>query len=257
MVNHSRSAKKSRFWRVALWLSVSLAAVGLVVLVLFAFSAVQGEELSPDDFSRRSFRYRQIPWTNYAFTRVKYRELDNSMAQFLVDQKWLPPSNNGGDKRWDLIRDNKTSKLSHDCDARFLEPFVASSTFGGQPKWLKWSTKHPTLAPILWSSVAQLARNNVYWAIPSLMREAIRLESLSPTEFQSAISDFLATRFVEDGIDKMIGRNYQQAIESYTTSIEIKPTAEAYSRRSKAHDELDQAESSKSDRMSAANLEEK
>lgn len=156
------------------------------LLVMFTSGWTHGVEFSPDDFSRRSFTYNQMPWVGWTIQGKEYVDRTNSLEKGLISDGLIKSVNNSP-QVWHLTEDTSSisgNQVPAECDARFLTGYLDLRGAEGDLYWEAWNDEHPKLAKILWPIVADLARNEDYLKIPPLMRMAMGQSKDDPESFQ-------------------------------------------------------------------------
>ena len=160
-------------------LGIGLVALVILPIALLYFSTaglVYGEEFSPDDFRRRSFSYNVVPWFNYTLQGIDYEDVTPVLEQTLVADGLIKPSKNVKTKSqiWHLVSDSQSQiDRSSDFDARILCRYLDMTEPEGENIWVVWNADHPKLSKVFWPTVSELARHQIYWAIPDVMRRAL------------------------------------------------------------------------------------
>ena len=223
---------KSKFYWIVLLTGVILVPIGL--LVMFASGQISGQEFSPDDFSRRSFKYNQTPWFNWVLSKKTYSDQTTTLEESLVMDGFVVPVINKT-KNWHLVRDSGTSGrlMSHECDARFLTDYLDLRNDEGDYYWTQWNTDYPQSAKIFWPKIVDLARHQMYLKIPEVMQVAMELQSDEPDEFEKVLDQVIAQAYLELGrLDRELNR-LERAKIRINRAIEIQPSAEASQELSK------------------------
>ena len=222
------SYRTSKFLKITLISLVLLTPVFL--LVVFGMGHTSGEEFSPDDFSRRRFSYNRVPFFKWTLIGKEFVDTTPALEQVMLSNGLIPPVSNNP-QNWHLSSDSGSSLSeyeSHDCDARFLVGYLDLLNEEGKSYWDSWNDKHPLTAKIFWPIVADLARHEMYLAIPDIMRSAMSFESDDAESFQFMIDSLAAQAYLDLAtIDQQENRN-DRAVERLTRSLEIKPTKAAY-----------------------------
>jgi len=240
-------------------LTVLLVSVGFIIgspiflLILFGMGQVRGVEFSPDDFSRRSFAYNQMPLVDWVVFKKTFEDKTTDLEQQLVADKLVIPVINKK-KNWHLVSESSSSVISHECDARFLTGFMDSLDNDGANYWDTWNTEHPNCAKVFWPYVAELARDQMYLNIGKVMNVAMDLKGDDPVEFDLRMTKTLGEVYLELGIvDLGLGR-LERARHRLDRSIHFAPTREAFQQRSDCLEQLGLVTESKQDTQSAAAL---
>jgi hypothetical protein len=168
---------KPKSWKSSLFLSLVslLILIGISVLVLFAFGRAQGEEFSPDDFSRRSFEYVRLPGLNWVVRGIEYQDLTGDIEKSLQTSGWISTT---PAKTWHLCREAQAVQPP-ECDARFLVDMLQKKSRSHEHLfyWDEWNEEYPELAKVFWPLIARMARDELYLPIPEIMQLAIDLEN--------------------------------------------------------------------------------
>ncbi len=194
---------------------LTLSGLGIGFLVLMAAGNVVGVEFSPDDFSKRRFQFVRLPGLNWVVRGISYRD-ETSDFERSLGQKGLITTTSP--KNWHLcfegIPELTDATQPAECDARFLVDYLnlphGESSF--KFYWEFWNDSHPELAKIYWPMIAQLARDEMYLAVPEIMEWAIRVSSLDPvpeeTHFEQELKERLAKAYQTYAtIDQSMGRS--------------------------------------------------
>ncbi len=225
----------------------------IMFLVLFGLGQVRGIEFSPDDFSRRSFSYNQLPLVDWVIFKKSYDDITPDLEESLVTNKLINTVVNNT-KTWHLVSESSMSVISHECDARFLIGFLDKTDSDLANYWDTWNTEHPECAIVFWPHVAELARDKMYLNIRKPMKVAINQEDDDPVEFDLRLRKTLGEVYLELGsLDLELGR-MERARHRLNRAIEFSPTRESFLCRSKCLQELGLHAESKRDAQSAAAL---
>ncbi len=242
-----------------LWVAVVLLMVTPVGLFVFFFSGlVVGEEFSPDDFTRRRFSYNVVPLINYTFQGIEYADTTPVLEKTLVSDGLIltPPGSVGTQKKWHLVSDFKTPvNVSDDFDAGILCQYLDLTNPGGENVWVVWNSKHPQLAVTFWPIVQDLARHQVYWAIPPIMRRALSLEQPNDALFSDYLVDATASAYIQAAQECQNREDHLRAVELFTLSIERRPGATALRGRAESHRLTGNEELGRADERSAKGYE--
>ena len=249
-------AQSKSMLRLSLLLLGLAILLGLPVVVLYGLAGglVTGEEFSPDDFSRRKFSYNIIPVINYPYMGVEYVDSTPVLEQLLISDRLIVSSAKGG-KKWRLIRDSRTSsEFSDDFQAEILCQYLDLETKPGVNFWVSWNGQHPKLAVRFWPVVAALARNDVYWAIPPIMRRAIDLNHGDDPGFEHFLFKSSSAVLLQEAVACQNQGQHSKAIELFTDSIECLPSVSAFVGRSESYHSLGNDQESRRDLKSADGL---
>jgi hypothetical protein len=229
-MTENRSSKAKYFWIVLLTVTVA-TPIGL--LILFGVGQNSGREFSPDDFSRRSFQYNQVPGLDWVLFKKTYTDVTTVLEQDLVADKLVKPVINKT-KTWHLIWDSgdRDGLPSDQCDARFLTAYLDMSDDEGNNYWTPWNEKFPKCAKVFWPRVADLARDEMYLKIPDVMRVAMEVDSDQPDQFLPILDRLSAKIYLELGSLDLEMDRLERARLRLDRSIQILPSREAYQCRS-------------------------
>jgi len=175
-------------------------------LILLGMGQVSGVEFSPDDFSRRSFTYNQMPWTGWVVFNKQYEDETGDLARSLVSTR-LMRSVVLKKKRWHLISESGSSVISHQCDARFLTGYLDRLDEDGVNYWDTWNTDFPKCAKVFWPEIAELARDEMYLKIADVMQVAMNISKDKPKPFKRQLNSVLSDVYLELGtLDNDLGK---------------------------------------------------
>lgn len=162
--------KRSRTGRVVWWIWPLTAVVLLIMLsmVVVVFGNVSGIEISKQDLTIREFNFRHIPGLRWQIGAV-YHDFPNSAATDVAIATHLKPLRPGEKAEWDLVQFEEFGSDAVQGDAAILYEILGQTDETLNFYWVLWSKEHPTRAAELWPSVQDLAKMDLYWAIPPLM----------------------------------------------------------------------------------------
>lgn len=200
-----------RFWvpglLVGLLLTFALLPIGFLIIAPYAL--VEGEEFSPDDFSRRSFSYVQLPGVKWVLRGIEYQDVTSDIEKSLGSEGFISTT---PAKTWHLCQESYGTQPA-EADARFLVDMLKLKSQKVEYVffWQEWNENYPELAKVFWPLVAELARDEMYLVIPEFMELAMDVDANasepSPEQFARQLHEFLAVnyqRFAE--IDRAKGR---------------------------------------------------
>jgi hypothetical protein len=181
------------------WLSWAVPAIsGLVVIgvlttvIVFLCeivgTGITGKEFNPYTFETREFAYRQSIITRRQIKGITRTTSQDNLSSYISSQSWFPPSTK---TRWDLAEDSTVTKDSLDWRSQPWLRLLQDPEF--QSYWLDWSSKNPDLAPSLWLSIVELARQDQYEAIPLVFDAVFDLQEAD--SFVSTIEETLASAY--------------------------------------------------------------
>lgn len=151
-----------------IWPSAAIVLCLMLATYTFLFGNVSGTELSQQDLTTRTFSYQQIPFLEWQIGAV-YHDYPTSPAADLAISQHLKPLGNGEQVEWDLVDFNEGTGYSMQSDAAILEKILEQRDDNRNYFWVNWSTQNPVRAAELWPAIQDLARSNLYIAMPPLM----------------------------------------------------------------------------------------
>lgn len=231
------SSVRRKFWSIVLVGGLALLVVVPIGLLYFGTSGmVFGEEFSPDDFSRRKFQYNVAPLFNVPIRGISYTNSTPVLEQTLVSDGLITA---GKTTTWDLVYDS-VSEIgnSRSFDARFLTDYLDLQNQEGDNLWLAWNADHPKSCVVFWKTVAELARDQMYWSIPPIMRRAMETEKDGDPDFDRFLAERAAAAFLEEGSLTKSEGDLRRAIRLFSQSIDHQPSRLAYQQRGQCHLEL-------------------
>ena len=240
-------------------LILKLTFVGLVLLtpvfllVMFGLGQTSGEEFSPDDFSRRSFSYNRVPYFRWTLIKKQYVDITPALEQTLVSSGLISISKNEP-QVWHLYRDSGTAfdeEKSPDCDARLLVGYLDLRNSDGELLWDSWNEKYPDSAKVFWPVVASLARDEMYLAIPDIMRLALAINSDDPESLAEQLNLHVAAAYRDMAALDQHNGDLPQTAKRLSRAIEILPSRETYLRRADANQLLGNDDQAEQDRNAA------
>lgn len=201
---NQRSQNLSRL-QIALIASVTVSFVLLMLLAIgVSMGSVSGVEFSPDDFSRRSFSYTRLPIVKWTLVKKRYQEYELKLD--LVGDGWISAR---PVTTWHLVSENQVDRQPTESDARFLVDLLdlrCPEDFSNI--WIQWNEKYPDFAKLFWPIIAQLARDELYLAIPEFVELALQLDRL-----QDQLDD---TEMISD-FERQLNTKLQAAYQLYGT----------------------------------------
>ena len=253
----STQASRARRGSIGVWVILGGAGVlvlGFVlVLSTFMFGWVNGQEVSPDTFDRRSFFYCEIPLFKVQITPVRRVNTGKGFESYLAADTKLIPASTAATPRYDLVRMNNVKPESDKCDARILCFYFDSMNESGTSYWLEWTKQNPELAKVLWPIVAKAARQQLYIFVPDLIESA--RQATNAKQFQRDLELVLAKKYLEFAeLQQQLDR-HDDAVKLYTEAITHDPqSTSAFLGRAKSHEALGQGDSAAADLAEAVKL---
>ena len=212
---------------------VALLLTPIALLILFGLGQTDGAEFSPDDFSRRSFSYNQIPILKWAIRKKSYVDTTSGIEQELIASKLITPIVNPK-KTWHLTRDSGSGIgiLPAECDARFLTGYLDLRDEDDDFFWSEWNFKFPEAAKVFWPVVAELARDEMYLKVSDVMEFAMELDNLKEsevenfdvTDFQSKLDEVVANVYFDLGSIDLELERFSRAKDRLTKSNKLRPS---------------------------------
>jgi hypothetical protein len=186
---------KPNLMKLFLWVFIGLGGAlllsGFLLLLMVATGSVEGEEFSPDDFTRRRFTYVRPDWFPVTLWGIEYSNIADPVVTTLVSQGLIVPTGNANQK-WDLVSDNKMSRDSTAYDAKILCRYLDLRMLNGDLVLDDWTTKNPEHAKVLWPAVAQLARAGEYSRISLLMEPVVSGQPMGMKDLEAQVTEILA-----------------------------------------------------------------
>ena len=231
-----------RWW--ILGISVGFSFIGLLVL-LFG-GEVNGEEFSPDDFSRRSFSYNVMPFFKVCLRGIEYQDRTPVFEQTLLSDGYLGEiaKKLDGSKQWHLVYDSASDPKSPDFDAKLLVRFLELKNTQFESIWMKWNDDYPELAAKFWPVVADMARNNLYVELTDIMARAVSLTEHDILDFENFIDQHASSAFCRLADRLKNDGDFMDALEQYKKSLDLMPSKRAALGKRDCLQMLDKADAS-------------
>ncbi|MGE0756383.1 MAG: hypothetical protein AB7F89_16470 [Pirellulaceae bacterium] len=232
----------------------SLGFIGYSVLM---FGSVEGEEFDADSFTRREFRYHEVPLLGWQVSPVWRQDITNDLESYLKSAKLIGISATQA-PQWDLVIArrgglSRNSNLLSQGNARILCQYLDAQDDEKQRVWLQWSKERPELAKIVWPAVAHLARQELYIFVPDLL--VLARGATDATHLQQRMNAHLVDRYIAFGQAQQQLSNHQAAIELFTEALALFPSsAEALVGRAKSLTTLGMNDKASADLVEAERL---
>lgn len=235
---------------------IGFAAIGLIIsgvvtaVLTSLFGYVDGEEFSPENFTRRAFSYYRLPIVGIQITPITRTDRTNDLESHLTKQKLVTEIPTTDDKRrWDLVVARTglpaNRRVFTQGEAQILCSYL-DVEIDGKSFWLDWSEKHPEAAKILWPAIAKLARQELYVFVPPLLVVARGITD--GADFQQQVDSLLAQKYIELAKTQQQLGKHATAVELYDEAITHAPqNAEAFSGRASSHTSLGQTDRASAD----------
>lgn len=230
------------FWIVLVALLVFLILFGGYLLVA---GFVSGEEFSPDDFSRRQFSYNVMPIFGVEIRGISHYSTASVLEQTLITDNWISPITKTP-QTWHLVHDSISKTSSPDFDANILVQLLERYDSEGNQLWQNWTDDHPKNAKTFWPAIAELARKNLYWAIPDVMQMA-SIEKDGSQDFSARLEYMLSRAYLTKASELAATGSDKLAIDYFAGSIKHLKSKDAFEQRSKSYTSLGEDAMSKKD----------
>jgi hypothetical protein len=186
--SNTREGHRRRIsWRVATAILAIAGAAVMIYFITLVFGAVRGHEFAPDTFSRRDFRYYELPLVHLQVSPVRRTVKRNELCRHLIKTGLI--AEKASVSRWDLVAAARGERQLSGGDASILWRYLEATDTDGISYWLRWTKQHPKLAKVLWPKVAQAAREELYVLIPEMFRAAWSRED--PDNLQNELNAIL------------------------------------------------------------------
>lgn len=218
----TRTARRPRWLFTLLMVLLGLFGTGLLVFIsVISYGVVHGEDFSPDTFQSREYTYFQVPLLGIQVSPVSYSANTGVLARHLLAQGWVVASSRGK-PHWHFVYRAQGRRVMGRGDAEILVNYLEQQDSNYSLLWKVWSDDHPQLAKLLWPTVAELARDELYMFIPELLQCA--QETTDPVEFQEEMNIYLARQYVFLGATHSSRGDHEQANDCYEEALKRDPT---------------------------------
>lgn len=200
--------------------------VGIILFLFVSFLITSlyglknGEEFSPDDFTRRTFTYYELPLVGLQVTPIWHSDSTNDLEKYLLNEKLIvavksqPP-------RWDLVSAHKGPRRETRGDALILCQYLDAVDKDGKNVWQTWSEQHTESAKILWPIIGKIARQQLYSFVPDLFHLA--QSDKATAEFQTVVNQTVADKYVLTAKALQAGEQHAAAQELFAEALKHKP----------------------------------
>jgi hypothetical protein len=209
---------------IAGWTLLGLLGATLAVFVLtVTFGAVHGTEFCPQTFQRRTYSLYELPLIGIQVTGIRREDVSQAAELFITSHKYITTPAAGSKEDWHIITGSRGTVTSRG-EAGILMQYLDATDGDDYHRWVKWSEKHPKLAPILWTGVQRLSQHELYIFVPDLFDLAKTIED--PVKLRQEVDRtvasklaFLADRLSEGG-DEAGARQVRQEAAQLDASKE-------------------------------------
>lgn len=225
---------------IAWWIfGVTVVALPFLFYLIIG-GRVDGEEFSPDDFSRRYFSYNIMPIFKICLRGIEYHDKTPVFEQTLLADGYLGKNvaNSDSTRSWHLVYDSASDLESRDFDARLLIRFLDLLDDQYESIWIKWNEDYPQLANSFWPIVADLARNYLYVELTEIMARARVLSDDQIDEFEQFMLAKASTAFLNLAEQRKADGDFKGALELYQNSNDLLPSQRAAAGRVQCLDQL-------------------
>jgi hypothetical protein len=212
---------------IASWSLLGLLGATLAVFVLtVTFGAVHGTEFCPQTFQRRTYSLYELPLIGIQVTGIRREDVSQAAELFITSHKYITTPAAGGQEDWHIITGSRGTATSRG-EAGILMQYLDATDGDDYHRWVKWSEKHPKLAPILWTGVQRLSEHELYIFVPDLFDLAKTIED--PIKLRQEVDRtvagklaFLAERLSDRGDEAAAKQVRQEAAQLDPANEEIK-----------------------------------
>ena len=162
LVRHS----VNRAYRIAVLLTLLVIFFFFILPAFYYFSYIRGEEFSPALFATRTFHYYRLPYFHNRIGGVTVDSVGGSPVLDPIISNHLTRSTSQLTDRWDITRIGELNRERFEAD--ILTDILRESS----NEWNLWTEENPTLAPIFWTAIQDLAIHESYFAMPELFEFA-------------------------------------------------------------------------------------
>ena len=180
------------------WVSTTIITLAVTAAILLCgflatvlFGNVLGTEFCPHTFERRSFAFREIPYTGIQITSIDRRSDIGIVELHIINKKYIIPDETEP-KTWHLINLIRFRGTYATGDSDLLMTYLDAEDDKGEHAWLNWSEANPSLAKVLWPAVAKAAQDGNYLIVPDLFSHA--RSASTPAELQTKLDEALGKK---------------------------------------------------------------
>ncbi|MCA9265317.1 MAG: hypothetical protein KDA60_15760 [Planctomycetales bacterium] len=218
-----QTRQTSRLWPPTGWtlLGVGLAALVLALAifsVVAIFGRCDGEEFSPERFSRRQFYFYRVPLLRLQLTAPERKDQTNTLERYLQSHGFLPKDSQ---TTWHIVEFRVSGGQTWTGDPHLLTAYLDLKDDKSNFVWLEWTENNPEMAQFLWPLVAELARDNEYALIPEVMSRASGIYDTD--EFRETVRKILIDRYLMIGRREESLNNRSRASAFYQRILKLDP----------------------------------
>lgn len=224
----------------------ALVALIAIIMFVFLFGSVSGEEFNPWTFRRQSYKYVQIPLLRVQIMPTRYKSRTGPAANSIAPILGLAPdpefdeedfgqdeddTNSSKPKiavvktqtanpagRWDLVTSRRVAAVPWHGEAKILCDLLDMRDHKRNVTWKKWNTDHPKAANVLWPLIARTAQANLYVLIPELLE--IATEETNAKKLQAKLEPFVVSEAEKMGAAFSKNSNHGRALESFQLALD-------------------------------------
>ena len=237
---------------------VIIALLAVLAYMLYGsitwFGLINGEEFSPDSFSRRTFRYREIPLIGLPVTPITRKKDTRPIEQHLANQNLV--GQKVDEPRWDLVVATRGLGLQQirQGDAKILCEYLDTVDDESGTVWLKWTKDNKELAKVFWPAIDRLAQQGLYVFVPDLFHLAARHDD--PELLRRAIQQTLTKKYLQRALSLQALGEHQGAALLFSEALKQTPeSVEALIGRAESRSELGEQAKAEEDLAEAERLE--
>jgi tetratricopeptide (TPR) repeat protein len=242
-----RAGQPARSQVVAFVLFGTVITVMVLLFSVLQYGRVEGQEFSPENFTRREFTYYEIPLLRVQVFPIVRQDCTNDLEQYLTSEKIIAAMGTPeSQRRWDLVvatqgGSDQTRLMFSEGDARILCSYLDARDADNKIVWLEWTKQHREVAKVLWPLIAELARQELYFFVPDLLLAARGAKQAE--ELQPRLHQLLADRYVDLARTQQKLGQHALAVELYTEAIDLQPKSSvAYTGRAESLQVLGETE---------------
>jgi hypothetical protein len=216
-----RSWKFPRWLKWVGWSLLGVLAAGLVVTYATVhFGAVEGVELNPHSFARRSYSLYEVPLIRIQARGIRRQDLNADVAEFLAGKGYIVPAKKAPDV-WHIISGSRGAGEPRVGDADILSRYLDAADADEKRVWIEWSNSNAEVAKIFWPAIARLAQEELYIHIPPLFDLAQR--AVDPKAFQTELHQEIAARLLDLAGQMTKAEEHDEALRVLDAAARLDP----------------------------------